>query len=246
MRVRVSPSLFGFVAKWSRIRLLTGLTWVQIPPNPLVEYLTLINKDKYSTIWKTMKTKYDWNLIQKDHDDGMTWEQLREEHGVSFGALAKAKKRGVFLSRNISEALKLVPGKPHTEETKQKISQIRKEYLRQNPDKVPYKLNHYSKGSSYPEKYFEEWLKNNNISYEKEKPISVYRVDYLINNIALEIDGEQHYLDERIVLSNKYRDEYLNSIGIKTIRVRWSTYQKLSFEEKQEYLSSLLQQINNG
>jgi Protein of unknown function (DUF559)/NUMOD3 motif len=191
-----------------------------------------------------MKNKYDWSLIQKDHDNGMTWEQLRENYGVSFASLTKAKKRGDFVSRNRSQALKLVPGKPHTEETKKKISKIRREYLKENPDKVPYKLNHYSKGSSYPEKYFEEWLKNNNITYEKEKPISVYRVDFLINNVALEIDGEQHYLDERIVLSNKYRDEYLDSIGIKTIRVRWSTYQKFSPEEKQNYLSSLLEELN--
>ena len=68
-------------------------------------------------------------------------------------------------------------------------------------------------------------------------------MDFFINNIALEIDGEQHYVDERIVKSNFYRDEYLLSIGIPTIRVRWSHYQKLSDDGKKNYLKDLLLKI---
>ena len=189
--------------------------------------------------------KYDWKLIQKDYDFGMTWKQIQDKYGLCSATIAKAKKRGDFVSRNRSEALKLVPGKPHTEETKKKISEIRKQYLKENPDKVPYKLNHYSKGKSYPEEYFENWLIKNNVNFKQEESISIYRVDFLIGNIALEIDGEQHYVDERIILSNKYRDEYLESIGIKTIRVRWSHYQKLSTEDKEKYLLNLLESFEN-
>lgn len=189
--------------------------------------------------------KYDWKLIQKDYDFGMTWKQIQDKYGLCSATIAKAKKRGDFVSRNRSEALKLVPGKPHTEETKKKISEIRKQYLKENPDKVPYKLNHYSKGKSYPEEYFENWLIKNNVNFKQEESISIYRVDFLIGNIALEIDGEQHYVDGRIILSNKYRDEYLESIGIKTIRVRWSHYQKLSTEDKEKYLLNLLESFEN-
>jgi very-short-patch-repair endonuclease len=187
--------------------------------------------------------RYDWSLIQKDHDNGMTWDKLRSKYGVSFASIAKAKERGVFISRNKSEAQKLVPGRPLTDEIKQKISTSRKKYLKENPDKVPYKLNHYSKGQSYPESYFESWLKNEGISFISEQQASIYSIDFRIGDIALEIDGEQHYVDDRIVKSNFYRDEYLKSLGIDTIRVRWSHYQKLSDEEKKEYLSNLLLKI---
>lgn len=187
--------------------------------------------------------RYDWSLIQKDHDDGMTWRQLQEKYGVTSGSITSAKKRGCFISRNKSEALKLVPGRPLTEDTKKKLSIARKKYLKENPDKVPYKLNHYSKGQSYPESYFEKWLLNEGISFISEQQVSIYSIDFRIGNIALEIDGEQHYVDERIVKSNFYRDEYLKSLGIETVRVRWANYQKLSNNKKKDYLNNLLQKI---
>ena len=183
--------------------------------------------------------RYDWSLIQKDHDEGMTWEQLRSKYGVAFATIAKAKERGDFVSRNMSQAQKLVPGRPLTEETKQKLSIARTKYLKENPDKVPYKLNHYSKGQSYPESYFEKWLLKEEISYISEQQVSIYSIDFRIGDIALEIDGEQHYVDERIIKSNFYRDEYLKSLNIETIRVRWAHYQKLSDEEKKDYLNNL-------
>jgi very-short-patch-repair endonuclease len=183
--------------------------------------------------------RYDWFLIQKDHDDGMTWEQLRTKYGVAFASISKAKERGDFISRNKSEALKLVPGRPLTDEIKKKISIARTNYLKENPDKVPYKLNHYSKGQSYPESYFEKWLLDKEVSFISEQPVSIYSIDFRIGDIALEIDGEQHYVDKRIVKSNFYRDEYLKSLGIETIRVRWAHYQKLSDEDKKDYLNNL-------
>ena len=194
------------------------------------------NKSKYHK-------RYDWSLIQKDHNDGMTWRKLQDKYGVSIASITHAKKRGDFISRNKSEALKLVPGRPLTDEIKKKISIARTNYLKENPDKVPYKLNHYSKGQSYPESYFEKWLLDNEISFISEQQVSIYSIDFRIGDIALEIDGEQHYVDERIVKSNFYRDEYLKSIGIQTIRVRWSHYQKLSDDEKKDYLNNLLFKI---
>ena len=183
--------------------------------------------------------RYDWSLIQKDHDDGMTWRQLQDKYGVTSSTIVKAKQRGDFNSRNKSEAAKIYPRKPLTEQHKLNLSIARTKYLKENPDKVPYKLNHYSKGQSYPESYFEKWLLKEEISYISEQQVSIYSIDFRIGDIALEIDGEQHYVDERIVKSNFYRDEYLKSLGIETIRVRWAHYQKLSDEEKKDYLNNL-------
>ena len=183
--------------------------------------------------------RYDWSLIQKDHDAGMTWRQLQDKYGVTSSTIVKAKQRGDFNSRNKSEAAKIYPRKPLTEQHKLNLSIARINYLKENPDKVPYKLNHYSKGQSYPESYFEKWLLKEEISYISEQQVSIYSIDFRIGDIALEIDGEQHYVDERIIKSNFYRDEYLKSLNIETIRVRWAHYQKLSDEEKKDYLNNL-------
>lgn len=194
-----------------------------------------------------MPIKYNWKEIQNDHNLGFSWRKLREKYGVQFASISKAIKRGDFVSRNKSQSLSASTKKrTHSTETKNKISIARKKFLLQNPDKVPYKLNHYSKGPSYPEKYFEKILLNNKICFEMEKQISIYTIDFLIGKIALEIDGEQHYLDERIVKSNFYRDEYLKSIEIETIRVRWANYQKLSYEEKQNYIKSLIDKLSQS
>lgn len=136
-------------------------------------------------------------------------------------------------------------GKKHSEVTKNKISESRTRYLIENPDKVPYVLNHYSKGESYPEKYFREFLEQSGVQFESEYRISIYRLDFAIigNKIAIEIDGEQHYTDDRIIKSNIKRDEFLDSLGWTTIRIRWSHFKRLSDIEKNGYLFSLLEKI---
>ena len=135
---------------------------------------------------------------------------------------------------------------PHTEETKKLISKKRIEYLAANPDKVPYLLNHYSKGPSYPEKYFRQILDNNNITYETEKRIGLYSLDFCIGSIDLEIDGEQHYVDERIVKSDIKRTEYLQQIGYAIIRIRWSYYKKLNKTDQIKFVEDLINKLNNG
>lgn len=136
-------------------------------------------------------------------------------------------------------------GRKHSDETKSKISKSRTEYLIKNPSQVPYLLNHYSNGASYPEKYFKKFLETNNVDFQDELRISIYRLDFAIaNKINLEIDGEQHYIDERIVKSNTKRDSYLSSLGWKVIRIRWSTYKKLSLSEQEKFRMHILDEIN--
>lgn len=123
----------------------------------------------------------------------------------------------------------------HSEETKNKISLKRKEFLNKNPHMVPYLLNHSSKGDSYPEKYFEELFENENIVLLKKFQIGLYQLDFcnLTKKIDIEVDGEQHYLDNRIVNSDIRRTEYLHKNGWSIYRIRWSEYQKKTLYEKQ-------------
>jgi hypothetical protein len=144
--------------------------------------------------------------------------------------------------RKISEASRC---RTHSDETKKKISKSRKEFLDANPDMVPYKLNHYSRGESYPEIYFKGILDSNGIKYSQEYQIGLYSLDFAIldKKIDLEIDGEQHYLDERICDSDIRRNQFLEDLGWRVIRIRWSSYQKLNDESKKEFCDNLIKQF---
>lgn len=137
-------------------------------------------------------------------------------------------------------------GIPLTEEHKQKISKSRIKFLKENPDKVPYKLNHYSKGRSYAEEYWKTILDSNDLIYEEQHRIGTYQLDFafLDKKIDLEIDGDQHHLDPRIVKSDIRRNEYLKQLDWTVIRIKWSDYQKLT--NKKEFVDNILSQINDA
>jgi very-short-patch-repair endonuclease len=191
----------------------------------------------------------NWDEIQSFYDNDKNWNDICEYFNISQNLVVQAKKLGLFKSRSKSESISIsLKNNPrsHSEETKKKISEIRKKYLQENPDKVPYKLNHSSK-ESYPEKYFTEVFKNEGIEVVKSFYIGLYELDFCIPNkkIDIEIDGNQHYYDEKIVESDKRRNKFLEDEGWDIIRVNWSEYQKLSFEEKREYILNLKNYINN-
>jgi len=139
-----------------------------------------------------------------------------------------------------------VPTYSHTEETKIKLSEIRQKFLAENPNMVPYKLNHHSKGKSYAEQYWSIVFETRNIPVIEEYSIGTYSLDFAIpdKKIDIEIDGEQHYLDKRIVESDNRRNRYLQELGWKVIRVRWSHYNKLSRNEKEQFIINFMKEID--
>ena len=158
----------------------------------------------------------------------------------------KAKKEGIKINISKETRQKMSKskiGKKQTDETKKKISDSIKKYLLENPDKVPYLLNHYSKGISYPERYFKFILDYNNVQYQFQYQEGLYVLDFKINNIDLEIDGEQHYLDKKVIFHDKDRNNNLENKGYKIIRIRWAKYKKLSFVERQRFIKKLINQI---
>ena len=114
----------------------------------------------------------------------------------------------------MSKSTKGKVGRKHTENEKLKISNSRKKYLNENPEKVPYLINHSSK-ESYPEKYFKELFIKENIPLKYHLQISKYELDFYNEDLKIdvEIDGDQHYLDARIFNSDRDRDLYMNSLG---------------------------------
>ena len=130
--------------------------------------------------------------------------------------------------------------KHRSEESKKKISEARKKYLNEHPDKVPFKLNHSSK-ESYPEKYFREWLQKENIFSEKEYSVERYSLDFAWpeKGIYLEIDGGQHTLNW-MKDHDKERTDFLTEKGWVCIaRVFWPHFCSFNNDEKIRFLKNL-------
>lgn len=191
----------------------------------------------------------NWDEIQIYYNSGFTVEQTALNFHINPNTIYKRCKLGKFNTRSKSEAQKLDQLKnPRilSKETKDKISASRIEYLNKNPEMVPYKLNHYSKGLSYPERYWKEILISNNIIFTDQFQIGLYSLDFALVDkmIDLEIDGEQHYLDQRIVASDQRRTKFLEDLGWTVIRIRWSEYKKL--KDKQKFIDLILTTLNGS
>ena len=184
--------------------------------------------------------------IQSYYDLGNPWRKTANHFGFKTATiLNNLCKEGILKSRTASQASSI---KRHTEKSKQKISNARKRYLKLNPDKVPYKINHYSNGPSYPERYWKKIFDKLGIEYEEQYSIYLYSLDFAIpdKKIDIEIDGEQHYLDKRIIESDVRRNKYLENLGWSIIRVRWSTYKRLSKEDREKYVKELTNKIKRS
>jgi len=77
---------------------------------------------------------------------------------------------------------------------------------------------------SYPEQFFMGVLMNNNISYQHNKPVGKYFIDFAIveKKIALEIDGKQHQYENR-KKSDEIKDKFLTENGWKVYRISWKS-----------------------
>jgi very-short-patch-repair endonuclease len=189
-------------------------------------------------------TSHDWQVIQKDYDENLlTTRQLKDKYHLYWWQFTQAKKNNWFKGRSHSESNRVSksPPRKHSEETKNKLSEIRKKHLQEHPDQVPYLLNHYSKGDSYPETYFKDVFEKENIQLLHHKQVGLYQLDFYNDalKIYIEIDGEQHYVDKRIVESDIRRTEYLKNLGWSGKRIRWAEYQKLQIKERKSLINEI-------
>ena len=125
-------------------------------------------------------------------------------------------------------------GHKHSEESKKKISAGRRRALKEG------RGNHWicpAIKRSYPEEYFYECFKNENIEFESNKWLHHYCVDFLFKNkYYFEVDGEQHYTTEGIEHDIE-RDQFLKEHGYICIgRCRWSDFVKFSKDDKKKYI----------
>lgn len=195
------------------------------------ERLCKLNPERQESHFvKWNETHEAWNKgLSKETDERLKKSAETLHNGYATGRIINSNK-----------------GKFHTEEQKQKISMGRKRYLEQHPDKVPYLLNHHSKGDSYPEKYFKEVFDNENVEYKQNYYQSGYFLDFAWpeRKLYLEVDGEQHYRDKRIVEHDKKRTQKLLEEGWTClIRIRWSEYKGLNESQQKEFVKSFIKKL---
>jgi very-short-patch-repair endonuclease len=179
---------------------------------------------------------FNWEELQKKHDEGVVLSKL----GVSPKVIDAAVKSGVFVKRKITRKL--------SSEVKKNISEKRKEWLRNNPDKHPWRNK--DKFKSVPCEYLKTKLRDAGISFDEEVIISNeknYSVDILIpsKNLIIEVNGNQHY-DRlgKLLPYYKKRHDHIVSLGWNVIELHYSSVynHKLVIEmiNNNEYASNIL------
>ena len=193
---------------------------------------TCKNKNSLSNHERLCKRNPDRQLLRRDGFNNFGRDAWNR--GLTKETDERVLQRSITLKNRYSSG-ELVPynkGSKQSEEVKSKISSSMKQFLYNNPNMIPYVRNHSSK-TSYPEKYFIEVFKGYpQIIYHHR--VGLYELDFCnpLTKKYLEIDGDQHKLDKRIIEHDAIRTEKLLSLGWKGKRILWSDYKKLSKEEQ--------------
>ncbi len=181
-------------------------------------------------------TNIDLVYLQKEIDSGKSYPEISKQNKIGRSTICKYIKLGLLKKSNtkninqyrnghsMSDATKnklkkYQTGKKMSDEVKKKISDSRIKYLKENPDKVPYKLNHSSK-MSYPEKIFYNALVSSKLSgweYNYQNSIYSYDFAFVKEKIDIEIDGGTH-LTEKVKQIDKRRDEFSRQQGWTVVR----------------------------
>ena len=199
-------------------------------------------KNKNSLVQHEIRCRYNPNKIDIAPREGFNNKgRVAWNKGLTKETDERVKLHSESIKNHYISHPGTFTGRTHTEQTKQKISESRKKYLSEHPDRVPYIINHSSK-MSYPEKYFKDIFESKSIPLKYHLQVSKYELDFYNEDIKLdlEIDGDQHYLDHRIYQSDRERDKFLSVLGWNVVRIRWSDYQKLSFQDKERVIQNII------
>lgn len=158
--------------------------------------------------------------IKNLHSKGMNDREIAETLNLKQSTVQKYRK-------NLN--LEKVKQKPilHSKETKEMLSQKRKEWLKNNPDKHPWRNK--DKFQSKPCEKVKEYLRVNDISFISEYnpniPERFFSIDIAIPDkmIAIEINGNQHYTREgNLKPYYQERHDLLESNGWKVFEIHYS------------------------
>jgi len=175
------------------------------------------------------KLKKDYSEIQSLYDSGLSWKEVSETGKISICTIYNKIASGDLKSRTLSESSKISrnkrPKQKHTEKAKLKISEARKKWLKENPDKHPWQNKSFVH-SSVPCEKFKSFLKEQNIDFiEEYLPVvhigRFFRIDIAFpdKKVTIEVNGNQHYeSDGELKPYYKERQSILEEHG-------WTVYQ---------------------
>lgn len=132
----------------------------------------------------------------------------------------------------------------HTEKTKDKIRQARLNYIKNNAEKTAWRKNESSLEQRF-KSFLQDYGYTKRFLIEQEKSISKYRLDFafLHEQLAVEIDGSQHWKNKDKHNSDLQKDAYLQSQNWTVIRIPETDMGNL--ELLKEKLDNILPQYPN-
>lgn len=178
----------------------------------------------------------DWSKFYGSHKIEETKCKFCERTFTSSSGLGLHEKCCPKNPNRVDGAWK---GKKHSDETKKVISEkLHKVYERKSIWRTQ-----IEKRKSYAEEYFDRCFPNLKQNFH----VGGYFLDLadVEKKTYIEIDGEQHYRDPKVVEHDKVRTKRLEELGWKCLRrVRWSEFQKLTDSEKAKFIEDLTQQVS--
>ena len=192
------------------------------------------NRDEHSLAVMT-ENRNKWNGT-KDNPGHSAWNK-----GLNKESDERVKKYGKSFSEKYklgSELAKKKFGHEITEEVRKRISEKQK----QNYLGMSRYVTVREHRCSYAESYFAEQFPE----VVRQLHVDRYFLDFAWPDVKIyiEIDGEQHYVDQRIIEHDKVRTQRLHDMGWRLLtRIRWSEFQKLEQTEKENLVFRLLQTI---
>ena len=137
----------------------------------------------------------------------------------------------------------------HTEETKKKLSEIRKKWLNDNPDKHPWKRK--DKFLSKPCEFFKDKLRENSLFFYEEQNLlkgRAYAVDIVFYDkmIGFEINGNQHYNSDKTLRDYyKKRKQEIENLGWNLYDIHYTkVYDAKFINELVEFIKNESEIIN--
>jgi very-short-patch-repair endonuclease len=178
----------------------------------------------------------------EEYTHNENWRKACEGH-KGTNQFVKAKELGLPVPESKCKGKPNLSwlGKKHTEEQKRKISETQKRNFRESGAKSIWHTQLENR-KSFAEQYFDTCFPNLKQNYHVDR----YFLD-LANpekKLYIEVDGEQHYNDPKVVEHDKARTARLEELGWKCLkRIRWSEYKRLSKEEQESLITELQKQI---
>lgn len=130
----------------------------------------------------------NWNEIQQKHNEGMYFNDISKVFGVSRTAINTAIEKGLFV--------KIIHKRCWTVDEKKELSEKRRVWLKNNPDKHVWRR--HSKFKSVPCERLKQQLKDAGISFVEEfEPVDnrFFSIDISFpdKKLGIDVNGQQHY-----------------------------------------------------